>query len=66
MTIFFTLQLPKGGLSVNWWGNTVFMNSAFPSFFSVVLLAHWSWLWTDADFNGLPLVTTSPDNPLPN
>lgn len=27
LTIFYTLQLPKGGFSVNWWGNTVFMNS---------------------------------------
>jgi hypothetical protein len=26
--IFFTLQFPKGGLSVNWWGNTVFMKTA--------------------------------------
>ena len=25
--IFFTLQFPKGGVSVNWWGNTVFMES---------------------------------------
>ncbi|KAF8268894.1 oligopeptide transporter [Lactarius quietus] len=28
LTIFYTLQLPKGGLSVNWWGNTVFENNA--------------------------------------
>jgi len=28
MTIFFALQLPKGGLPVNWWGNSVFMNNA--------------------------------------
>ncbi|KAI0001085.1 OPT oligopeptide transporter protein-domain-containing protein [Russula vinacea] len=28
LTIFFTLQLPKGGFQVNWWGNTVFMNNA--------------------------------------
>jgi len=33
---FFTLQLPKGGVEVNWWGNSVFENSAslfisFPS-----------------------------------
>lgn len=28
LTIFYTLQLPKGGgFTVNWWGNTVFMNS---------------------------------------
>ncbi|KAF8700923.1 hypothetical protein AX14_000602 [Amanita brunnescens Koide BX004] len=27
--IFFTLQFPKGGrISVNWWGNNVFMNTA--------------------------------------
>jgi hypothetical protein len=26
--IFFTLQLPKGGVNVNWWGNTVWMNTA--------------------------------------
>jgi len=28
LTIFYTLQLPKGGFSVNWWGNTVFTNTA--------------------------------------
>jgi OPT family small oligopeptide transporter len=28
LTIFFALQLPKGGFSVNWWGNTVFENTA--------------------------------------
>ncbi|KAF8504583.1 oligopeptide transporter [Russula emetica] len=28
LTIFFTLQLPKGGFSVNWWGNKVFMKNA--------------------------------------
>src|SRR5579863_8736922 len=33
MTIFFVLQLPKGGFNVNWWGNNVFTNSAFPSGF---------------------------------
>ena len=27
LTIFYTLQLPKGGLQINWWGNTVFENS---------------------------------------
>lgn len=26
--IFFTLQIPKGGLEVNWWGNNVFVDSA--------------------------------------
>jgi len=26
--IFFTLEFPKGGVSVNWWGNSVFMNTA--------------------------------------
>ncbi|KAI0027591.1 OPT oligopeptide transporter protein-domain-containing protein, partial [Vararia minispora EC-137] len=26
--IFFTLQFPRGGLAINWWGNTVFMNTA--------------------------------------
>lgn len=27
--IFFTLQTPKGGtLSLNWWGNTVYQNTA--------------------------------------
>jgi membrane protein CcdC involved in cytochrome C biogenesis len=27
--IFFTLQFPKGGnINLNWWGNTVFINSA--------------------------------------
>ncbi|KAI9511495.1 OPT-domain-containing protein [Russula earlei] len=28
LTIFFTLQLPKGGFTVNWWGNSVFQNTA--------------------------------------
>ncbi|KAH9963637.1 oligopeptide transporter [Russula dissimulans] len=28
LTIFFTLQLPKGGFQVNWWGNTVCTNTA--------------------------------------
>jgi hypothetical protein len=45
LTIFFALQLPKGGFLVNWWGNTVFLNTA--------------------DWNGLPLLQTLPDNPLP-
>ena len=26
--IFLTLQFPKGGVNLDWWGNTVFMNSA--------------------------------------
>jgi OPT family small oligopeptide transporter len=26
--IFFTLQFPKGGINVNWWGNTVFTQTA--------------------------------------
>jgi len=26
--MFFALLLPKGGLSVNWWGNTVWQNTA--------------------------------------
>jgi len=25
--IFFTVQFPKGGFDVNWWGNTVWMNT---------------------------------------
>lgn len=25
--IFFTLQLPKGGINIDWWGNTVWMNT---------------------------------------
>jgi hypothetical protein len=45
LTIFYTLQLPKGGLNINWWGNTVFMNSLF--FFSSLLfltpLTHYSF-----------------------
>lgn len=27
LLIFFTLQFPKGGFNVNWWGNTVFTES---------------------------------------
>ena len=30
--IFLTLQFPKGGVNLDWWGNTVFMNSASPSY----------------------------------
>ena len=26
--IFFTLQLPKGGVTLNWWGNTAWQNTA--------------------------------------
>ncbi|KAI0685810.1 OPT oligopeptide transporter [Cerioporus squamosus] len=26
--IFFTLQFPKGGINLNWWGNTVYQNTA--------------------------------------
>jgi len=26
--IFFTLQLPKGGIAIDWWGNTVWRNTA--------------------------------------
>ncbi|KIJ51353.1 hypothetical protein M422DRAFT_158620 [Sphaerobolus stellatus SS14] len=28
LVIFFTLQFPKGGISLNWWGNDVFANTA--------------------------------------
>ncbi|KAN0134939.1 OPT domain containing protein [Lactarius tabidus] len=28
VVIFFTLQLPKGGINLNWWGNTVWQNTA--------------------------------------
>ncbi|KAI8978283.1 OPT oligopeptide transporter [Trametes punicea] len=28
LLIFFTLQFPKGGFNLNWWGNTVFMKTA--------------------------------------
>ncbi|KAF8526011.1 OPT oligopeptide transporter [Hysterangium stoloniferum] len=28
MVIFFTLQFPKGGISLNWWGNNVYENTA--------------------------------------
>lgn len=27
IAIFFILQLPKGGINFNWWGNTVYMNT---------------------------------------
>jgi hypothetical protein len=26
--IFFVLQLPKGGINLNWWGNTIGQNTA--------------------------------------
>ena len=68
LTIFFTLQLPKGGFSVNWWGNTVFMNSASlpPLSIPVDLLTFLNRLCTAADFAGTPLIDTPPDHPLPN
>jgi len=46
LTIFLTLQLPKGGFEVNWWGNTVFTNSLSFSCrsFSLVFLTHYSLL----------------------
>lgn len=28
VVIFFALQLPKGGINLNWWGNTVWQNTA--------------------------------------
>ncbi|KAG2142311.1 OPT oligopeptide transporter protein-domain-containing protein [Suillus bovinus] len=28
VVIFFTLEFPKGGLYINWWGNTVYKNTA--------------------------------------
>jgi hypothetical protein len=28
VVIFFTLQLPKGGINLNWWGNLVWTNTA--------------------------------------
>ncbi|KAH9975603.1 OPT oligopeptide transporter [Russula compacta] len=28
IVIFFSVQLPKGGFNVNWWGNTVWQNTA--------------------------------------
>jgi hypothetical protein len=33
--IFLTLQLPRGGVNVNWWGNTVWKSSTYFSFFSL-------------------------------
>ena len=27
IVIFFSLQLPKDGVFINWWGNTVWMNT---------------------------------------
>jgi hypothetical protein len=28
LVIFFTVQLPKGGFNINWWGNIVWQNTA--------------------------------------
>lgn len=28
VVVFFTLQLPKGGIELNWWGNTVWQQTA--------------------------------------
>ena len=38
--IFFTLQFPKGGVVLKWWGNEVWMNSECLSFESVKSLRY--------------------------
>jgi hypothetical protein len=64
ITIFFTLQLPRGGFTLNWWGNNVFTNSAFSSSFVFsVLLTYWPLSCTAADWVGKPLIPTPPDHP---
>ena len=42
IVIFFTLQFPKGGFSVNWWGNRIFQESMSISWaiFSACTVAH--------------------------
>lgn len=38
ITIFFTLQFPKGGgISLNWWGNSVYIDSESPLSFPTAL-----------------------------
>lgn len=37
--IFFTLQLPKGGIQLNWWGNTVWQRTADAQMIPLKLLA---------------------------
>ena len=57
--IFFTLQLPKGGtISVNWWGNNVFMKSALCPVKHRRLLTCGSLA---ADWLGSALKSTPPD-----
>lgn len=28
LIVFFAVQMPKGGIELNWWGNTVWQNTA--------------------------------------
>ena len=56
--IFFTLQFPRGGFFVNWWGNTVYLNSASFARFCYEIVAHVRL--SAADYNHSPL-RTPPD-----
>ncbi|TDL28758.1 OPT oligopeptide transporter [Rickenella mellea] len=39
IVIFFTVQLPKGGFNINWWGNTVWLNTADTNFLPLKTVA---------------------------
>ncbi|KAG2117614.1 OPT oligopeptide transporter [Suillus clintonianus] len=51
IVIFFTLQMPKGGITLNWWGNTVWMNTAdalgTPLYLITIPVAYFALLGTD-------------------
>lgn len=53
--IFFTLQYPKGGISLKWWGNEVWMNSERP-FVRVCDLLGILTSPPAADYNRTPLI----------
>ena len=60
--IFFTLQFPKGGFFVNWWGNTVYTRSAFSlcALFLRLVMTDETDLLAAADYAHSPL-RTPPD-----
>ncbi|KAF9477891.1 oligopeptide transporter [Pholiota conissans] len=60
MVIFFTLQFPRGGsISVNWWGNLVFQDTADFNKTAFLKIPPGGVTWT-----GFPPATDSAGNPL--
>ena len=53
-------QFPKGGVSLNWWGNTVFMNSEYYSQ-SASFPGLTVFLFAAADFQRTPFRSTPPE-----